>query len=50
MTDLEIKLEKLLNDHYSNLEEIDRFIIGTTLSNAFFQDKYEEMLKQFNEN
>lgn len=49
MTDLEIKLEKLLNDHYSNLEEIDKFIFGTTLTYAFFQDKYEEMLKQFNE-
>ena len=47
---LELKIENLINEHHDNLREIDKFVFGTSLSYAFFQDKYSELLEQFKEN
>ena len=47
---LELRIENLINDHYDKLSEIDKFVFGTNLSYAFFQDKYSELLEQYKEN
>jgi hypothetical protein len=38
---------KLYKDLSQNLSAIDEFLLGTTLSYAFFQDKYQVHLKKY---
>jgi hypothetical protein len=44
------KVEKIVKDYLQNLSDIDKFVFGTTLSYSFFQEKYSELLKEFDEN
>ena len=41
------KHEKLFDDFFQNMSSIHEFIFGTSLSYAFFQDKYQELLKKY---
>ncbi len=44
------KHEKLFDDFFQNMSSIQEFIFGTSLSYAFFQDKYQELLKVYDKN
>lgn len=50
MISSEDKFERIVNGYLQNLSDIDKFVLGTTLSYAFFQDKYAELSKKFGEN